>query len=244
MPSRVAIGATGRSRAAGDGVSELTVRALSALVLVPVAAVLIWSGGWALTGLVVVAVGLMLFEWWRMAAAFPARDRAVALIGGAAVILLCGLSAHALRNAPHGLDLLVWLVLMVVATDIGAYASGRTFAGPKLAPRISPNKTWAGLLGGMAAAVLVTFLCALWADQLRAETVLVAALLSAVSQGGDLGESWCKRRAGVKDSGGLIPGHGGILDRLDGFLTATPALWLYHVGFGGGLRLDLPPGPF
>ncbi|MFC6856623.1 phosphatidate cytidylyltransferase [Marivibrio halodurans] len=224
--------------------SELTIRALSALVLVPIAAVLIWSGGWALTGLVIVAVGLMLVEWRRMVAAFPVRDRVIALVGGVGVILLCGVSAYALRNAPYGLDLLVWLVLLVVATDIGAYACGRTFGGPKLAPRISPNKTWAGLLGGMAVAVLVTILCALWAGQMRGETILVAALLSAVSQGGDLLESWCKRRAGVKDSGTLIPGHGGILDRLDGFLTATPALWLYHVGFDGGLRLDLPPGPF
>ena len=98
--------------------------------------------------------------------------------------------------------------------------------------------------GGGLAAVGITLACGLWAGQLQVETLAVSALLSVVSQVGDLSESWSKRRAGVKDSGGLIPGHGGVLDRLDGFLTATPALWVYHVGFDGGLRLDLPPGPF
>lgn len=223
---------------------ELTVRALSALVIVPIAALLIWRGGWVLDLLLIAAVGAMLFEWQRLVRGFPSGQRAAALLLGAAAIALAGLAAHALRGAPYGLDLLAWLVMLVVATDVGAYAAGRTIGGPKLAPRISPNKTWAGLGGGMLAAVGVTMFCAFWAGQVSAETLLVAAGLSATSQVGDLAESWSKRRAGVKDSGGLIPGHGGVLDRLDGFLTATPALWVYHVGFDGGLRLDLPPGPF
>ena len=226
------------------GARELVVRALSAAVIVPIAVVLIWSGGWVLDLLLISAVGAMLFEWQRLVRGFPARDRLPALAIGATVILLTGMAAHALRGAPYGLDLLAWLVMLVVATDVGAYAAGRTFGGPKLAPRISPNKTWAGLVGGGLAAVGITLACGLWAGQLQVETLAVSALLSVVSQVGDLSESWSKRRAGVKDSGGLIPGHGGVLDRLDGFLTATPALWVYHVGFDGGLRLDLPPGPF
>ncbi len=223
---------------------ELQARALSAAVIVPAAIVLIWTGGWVLDLLLLAAVLVMLYEWHRLVQGFARRERLIALLLGAGVITVSALSAHALRAAPYGLDLLAWLVLLVAATDVGAYAAGRSIGGPKLAPRISPKKTWAGFFGGLAAAVAVTVICALWAGRLTAEPLIVAAGLSVVAQIGDLLESWCKRRAAIKDSGHLIPGHGGALDRLDGFLTAAPALWIYHVGFGGGLRLDLPPGPF
>jgi phosphatidate cytidylyltransferase len=224
--------------------NELTLRVLSALVIVPVAVALIWTGGWLLDILLAAAVFAMLVEWQRLSNALPPKGRALTRGAGAFLIVLAGLAAHELRMADYGLDLLAWLVLVVVVTDIGAYIAGRSIGGPKLAPTISPNKTWAGLLGGMTAAVLATVACGLWADDLTGEILVAAALISAIAQMGDLSESWAKRRAGVKDAGSLIPGHGGVLDRLDGFLTATPALWLYHVGFDGGLRLDLPPGPF
>lgn len=115
-----------------------------------------------------------------------------------------------------------WLLFVVWATDTFAYFAGRGFGGPKLAPRLSPNKTWAGLIGGMVGAAMVGFVAAGWFS-LGSPVLLalVSALLAVVAQGGDILESALKRRAGVKDSGKLIPGHGGILDRVDGLITAA-----------------------
>jgi phosphatidate cytidylyltransferase len=126
---------------------------------------------------------------------------------------------------PHGLWLTLWLFATVWATDIGGYAFGRTLGGPKLAPRISPNKTWAGLLGAMlcAAATGAGFAQALPGNWLAA--TLTGGALAVVAQMGDLFESWLKRRAGVKDSGALLPGHGGLLDRIDGLLAIAPIVW-------------------
>jgi len=126
-----------------------------------------------------------------------------------------------------GRAILLWLLAVVWATDIGAYASGRSIGGPRLAPRLSPRKTWAGLAGGMLSAALAGAATAL---ALRASWLLPLVLLSAglavVAQFGDLAESLAKRRFGVKDTSGLIPGHGGLLDRLDGLLAAIPVVAL------------------
>lgn len=122
----------------------------------------------------------------------------------------------------EGRDLVLWLLLVIWAVDSGAYAFGKALGGPKLAPRWSPNKTWAGLLGGAASAVLVGWLVA---EVLFMETpgflALVGGFLAFVGQGGDLLESAFKRHFGVKDTSHLIPGHGGVLDRVDGLVAAT-----------------------
>ena len=126
---------------------------------------------------------------------------------------------------------MLWLFAVVWATDIGAYAAGRTIGGPKLAPAISPNKTWSGLAGGVALAAAVGAIAA-WI-QGAVDVVLLAAVsgvLAVVAQGGDLLESRLKRRVGAKDSSNLIPGHGGFLDRFDGILAAalvvSGSIWL------------------
>ena len=111
--------------------------------------------------------------------------------------------------------------------DTGAYVFGKAIGGPKLCPKISPKKTWAGLIGGMATAAVWGFGCAaLDSLQNYAFVMVVSAVLAAVSQGGDLFESWIKRYLGVKDSGDLIPGHGGIFDRTDALLAVTPIVVL------------------
>lgn len=115
-----------------------------------------------------------------------------------------------------------WLLGVVWATDTGALFAGRGIGGPKLAPVISPNKTWAGLAGGMLAAALVGAAFALWHGAPVALAALVSAGLAVVAQGGDLAESLVKRHFGVKDSGTIIPGHGGIFDRVDGLLAVAP----------------------
>jgi len=122
---------------------------------------------------------------------------------------------------------LLWLLAVVWATDIGAYAAGRTFGGPRLAPRWSPRKTWAGLVGGIVCAGIAGGATAGWLGM--SPTFPLAALsaaLAIVEQFGDVAESLAKRRFGVKDSSNLIPGHGGLLDRLDGFLAVVPAVAL------------------
>ncbi len=132
----------------------------------------------------------------------------------------------ALRELPDGLQLMLWLVVVVVCTDVFAYLVGRSVGGPKLAPRISPGKTRSGLLGGMVAAGIAGALFAGLTGWSPVSAGLCGGLLALVAQGGDLFESAVKRRAGVKDSGSLIPGHGGVLDRLDGFLFAAPVFAL------------------
>lgn len=132
-----------------------------------------------------------------------------------------------------GLLLAFWALGLVWATDIGAYFAGRSIGGPKLAPRISPSKTWAGLAGGVLAALVLGFLLHRFAD-LPIQLAAASGVLAVAAQAGDLLESGMKRKAGVKDSGTLLPGHGGVMDRLDGVATAAPLAailyWLLVAG--------------
>ena len=128
-----------------------------------------------------------------------------------------------LRDEPQGLAWTALAVGVVVAADISAYFAGRLIGGPKLLPRVSPNKTWAGLGGAMAGATAFTALLA-GRTGLPDQLVLGAPLLAVIAQMGDLFESHLKRVAGLKDSGSLLPGHGGVLDRLDGLVPVAPAV--------------------
>ncbi|PZU47721.1 MAG: phosphatidate cytidylyltransferase [Sphingomonas sp.] len=134
-----------------------------------------------------------------------------------------------LRQQPDGFALVMWTMGLVWATDILAYFAGRSIGGPKIWPAVSPNKTWAGLLGGMVGAGAFSVLFAHYAGWQQALPVmaLLGAVLAVVAQAGDFFESWLKRRAGVKDSGKLLPGHGGIMDRVDGLVpvACVVALW-------------------
>ena len=154
---------------------------------------------------------------------FPARNP---LVWGSCGILYAGIAylgpALIRRDAAWGFVAVLFVAMTVWTTDISAYAVGRTLGGPLLWPRISPNKTWAGavggVLGGVAAGTSVAY--ASGVDKLVAVGI-VAFVLSILTQAGDLFESAVKRRFGAKDAGSLIPGHGGLMDRLDGFLLAA-----------------------
>ena len=138
-------------------------------------------------------------------------------------ILYAGLPAIGLlflRGLPQGFGLALWTVLIVIVTDTGAYFAGRAIGGPKLSPRLSPKKTWAGLAGGMIAALLIGAAVGAMFDLPRA-TLWLGAPLAVLAQIGDLYESALKRKAGVKDSGRLLPGHGGVLDRIDGLVPVV-----------------------
>ncbi len=241
------------SDAGGYGIG---LRVFSALVMVPVALGLAYAGGLAFNLLVLGLAALMAHEWNSLssngamgiaaatggavvgcvgiaalgygdaglAAAIPmaALTIAVAWLGGVRTfwpplgvvyIAVPCIAVIWLRAAPSlGLETIIWLFAVVWATDIGAYFAGRGIGGPKLAPRISPKKTWAGLGGGVVAAGAVG--------------AVTASGLAVVAQIGDLAESGVKRHFGAKDTSRLIPGHGGVLDRLDGLMTAAPVVAL------------------
>ena len=154
------------------------------------------------------------------------RETATWLALGAPVVALPCLCFLWLRiETEQGREICFWLLAAVWATDIGAYAVGRTVGGPRLWPRVSPGKTWSGLAGGVVAAGAVGIATSwlLGADRMVALAV-AGFLVALISQSGALAESAVKRRFGVKDAGNLIPGHGGLLDRVDGMVTAIPAV--------------------
>lgn len=154
-------------------------------------------------------------------------------------VLYSGLSLYALLAARSGNDghvFLLFLLMVVWATDICAYFSGRAIGGPKLWPRVSPKKTWSGALGGLLFAIVFgTGLAAAFGQQNLPGWAALAAVLSVVSQAGDLLESAVKRRFDVKDSSNLIPGHGGIMDRVDGLVAAAIAAAFFGLVLGGTL---------
>jgi len=172
---------------------------------------------------------------------------AIVTAGRFALLIACGmLYASALLVAPVllrsdpalGLVAIVFLFAVVWGTDIGGYFAGRSFGGPKLAPAISPKKTWSGAIGGTLIAIAAAFaVTSAFSLPKSAGIVLVALGLSIASQSGDLFESWLKRKFNAKDSSRLIPGHGGVMDRLDGFIIAAAAAALLVLLRGG---LDAP----
>lgn len=208
-------------------------RILSALVMLPVAVAAIWYGGWAFTLLVAAAALAMAWEWLRMV------DRGTAPLlfaFGLPYITLPAAALVWLRSDPvAGFETILWLLCMVWATDIGAYAAGRTIGGPKLAPRFSPKKTWAGLVGGVISAAVVGAAFASWLGLSLIGFASLSGVLAVVAQAGDIFESAVKRRFDVKDSSNLIPGHGGVLDRVDGVLPVAVVVAAVALIQGGGI---------
>ncbi len=206
--------------------ADLRKRIASALVLAVAALAVIWHGG-VIFDLVIGAVTVAL--WWEWAALCQRGGSLALLVAGLVWIALAASALVSLRADPAtGLGNVMFVVLLVWATDIGAYVAGRAMGGPRLAPHISPGKTWSGAAGGLLGAVAAGVLVAGLQGPVRGllSAAAIAAFLSIVGQAGDLLESLAKRRFGVKDSGHLIPGHGGALDRLDAMLAVLPVAWL------------------
>ena len=206
---------------------ELLVRAVSALTLLPIVLAAIWFGGFYMNLLLGVAGGLMGREWLRLSGA---GFKPLWWLGGAIYITLPLYSIYWLRGQENGVMWVYYALFVVFAMDVGGYFAGRLIGGPKLAPKISPKKTWAGLLGGIALSLVIGVGFHTYAGVgASIGLVLVASALFAVwSQVGDLFESRLKRLSGLKDTGGLIPGHGGILDRVDGLVFALPLIVICH----------------
>jgi phosphatidate cytidylyltransferase len=215
--------------------SDLGVRVLSAIVMVAVAGTALWLGGlvW-MVFVALVALGV-LWEWVKLAFAFekgPA-GQAMWVLAGLVYIGSAALTLIVVRDEELGV--ILGFILAVVAVDIGAYALGRTLGGPKIAPSISPSKTWAGLLGGIIAALSLYVASSVIyggfepTSRFWMVAIGLSALFAIIAQAGDFFESWMKRKAGVKDSGSLIPGHGGLFDRIDGHLAVFAILGIIYL---------------
>ncbi|MBA3667669.1 MAG: phosphatidate cytidylyltransferase [Sphingomonas sp.] len=211
--------------------SELAKRTLVGVGLIVAALALAFVGGWPFALTVALVATVMYVEWTRMVGRWGLGWK----LAGFVYCLLPALSLLWIRERAgpagigQGADLLIWVFVIVWSTDIGAYAAGRAIGGPKLAPSISPNKTIAGLVGGVACATLLGGAWAI-AAQLPEAVLWLAAPFAALAQAGDLFESGLKRRAGVKDSGTWLPGHGGLLDRLDGLVPVAALTAMLMVG--------------
>ena len=195
--------------------SELAVRTLTGLILIVAALLVAFQGGYLLAVVVAGIATLMFYEWTRLTRGWGAAW----YVGGFFYALLPALALLWIRER-SGIELLLWAFIVTWSTDIGAYFAGRRFGRRKLAPSISPGKTVEGLYGGIAAATLLGGAWA-YATHLGAALFALAPILAITAQAGDLFESAIKRRAGVKDSGAWLPGHGGVLDRLDGLVPVA-----------------------
>jgi phosphatidate cytidylyltransferase len=197
--------------------NELLVRTLTGVILIAAALLAAVQGGNIFAVLVAGIATLMFYEWTRLVRGWGTAW----YLSGFFYALLPALALLWVRERDvNGLALLVWAFIVTWSTDIGAYFAGRSFGRRKLAPSISPNKTVEGLYGGIAAAGLLGGAWALTTG-LGAALLALAPVLAVAAQAGDLFESGMKRRAGVKDSGTWLPGHGGALDRLDGLVPVA-----------------------
>ncbi len=221
---------------AANAKSDLKIRSFSAIVMVAITAAAFWIDGYALIAFIGLIAAILLWEFWGLISkavqSFPARTAwmvfGVLYVGVACFTLLFLSSPWIGRTAA------LVPIIGVIATDVGAYFTGRTFGGPKIAPKISPSKTWSGLIGGMIASGFAVII--VQSFYLSKDTMAVpyyhlmqfaaGAVIAVVAQAGDFAESHLKRRAGVKDSSNLIPGHGGFLDRLDGLLAVLFSMGL------------------
>lgn len=219
---------------------ELRLRTLSAVVLAPLALGALWLGGAAWVMLVGMFAVLLAAEWAGLTAQ-------VMTTGGRAAMALAGVPYIGggvagllyLRFDPvAGRWATLFVVLVVWGSDVGAFVVGRWLGGPRLAPAISPGKTWSGAVGGLAVAVaMAALLVGAAGDRPDAAALAVALAVALAAQVGDLLESAIKRGVGVKDSSRLIPGHGGALDRLDGLLVAAPVAAVLAWAAGRGSPL-------
>ena len=202
--------------------NDLAVRTLSGIVMIAIAIAATLLDGYFFAVLVAAAATAVFYEWRRLSRGWGIGWS----VGGfvyavAAACALLWIRERADPMLPNGgLVLTFWVFIVVWSTDIGAYFAGRAIGGPKLAPTISPGKTRAGLYGGVVAALVLGSLWALLSG-LTYRLDVLAPIFAVAAQGGDLFESWMKRRAGVKDSGDWLPGHGGVFDRLDGLLPVA-----------------------
>lgn len=205
-------------------------RVVSAAVLAPLCLAAIWFGFPWVDLMAAIAAPILLSEWLRLTRGRPVLRGLAILYALAATIALLWL-----RHQPDlGRETVLWILACVWATDVGAYFVGTLAGGARLAPRISPGKTWSGLVGGICLSAVASAACGLAFDQGETITLALAGIgIAIIAQAGDLLESAAKRQAGLKDSGHVIPGHGGLLDRVDGLIAALVLVAAVRLIAGG-----------
>ena len=200
---------------------ELVKRILSSIILLPIAFYFLLAGSFFLIIFIIICFIVACYEWNKMN-----QDNYNKIFGF--IFLL--FSFYAFYYLSAELILLIFVISICIATDIGGYIFGKIFKGPKLT-KISPNKTYSGMIGGY----LLSFIClSIFTNYINYpgyyfQFFLTTVLLSSVSQAGDIIVSYFKRQAGIKNTGSLIPGHGGLLDRIDGMIFAVPTLYLIEI---------------
>ena len=202
-------------------------RIISSLIMIPIALIAIFQSQKLFIFLAIVIAVLMSFEWTEMTYKMPDKNK-WRLIGFfyIAIPIYCAVAIRILDN-----EILFWMFSIIWATDIFAFFAGKSLGGPKLAPAISPNKTWSGLIGGTLASMAIGLISAIIFPGSVGFFLIVSIIISLVEQMSDLLESKFKRIFGVKDSGDIIPGHGGVLDRLDGMIFVAPLVYLIILVF-------------
>ncbi len=204
-------------------------RVVTALVLIPIALYAIFYSKSVFIFLSILIAILMTSEWLDIIK--TAQDQKKWRLIGLFYILIPIYSVIKIRL--YDADILFWMFAIIWSTDIFAFFAGRTLGGPKLAPTISPNKTWSGLAGGILASALIGFMSSFMFSGGVLFFIFISVFLSVIEQASDLLESKFKRIFGVKDSGNIIPGHGGVLDRLDGMMLVAPTVLFLITVFPG-----------
>jgi phosphatidate cytidylyltransferase len=200
--------------------SDLPVRTASGLVMAAAAIAVAWVGGIAFDAFWSVAAAIVFWEWCTMIWSAPRRTLWI-LLGLAYAIVLVGAPVVLRSDGEFGFGAIIFIFAVVWATDIFGYVVGRVARGPKLCPAISPQKTWSGAIGGTVGAIVGGGIVGSLNGVALVPAAFLAVALSVAAQAGDLLESAVKRKFGVKDSSHIIPGHGGLMDRLDGFIVAS-----------------------
>lgn len=205
----------------------LKTRLLSAIVLIPIALAIFYSPLVIFSFFVIIVTILMAFEWITIVnTKEEEKNNNKWKILGLIYILLPTTSLIYIKTLDNGSYIILWIFLVVWATDIAGLIVGKNVGGPKLAPVISPHKTWSGLIGGVLASMFVSLLTSVIFKESALFFIIFGGVLAVFEQLGDLTESKFKRTFGVKDSGNIIPGHGGIMDRLDGLTLVAPIVAL------------------
>lgn len=204
--------------------TEQRKRIITAAIGIPLFLLLVYLGGWWL-GIALIACGVIAaIEYWQLLQRIKPSSFFIWLLVGMAYLVL-GLLAFFGTKTLGGT---LWLLILVWTTDTAAYEFGRRFGRTKLAPTISPNKTVEGAIAGLVGAMIIGVLYGIIFMKVSfAAAILISLAISALGQAGDLLESKFKRLAGVKDSGNIFPGHGGILDRFDSLLLASPFMYFF-----------------
>ena len=201
---------------------ELSKRIISSLIIIPVALFFIIKGSFLFTSFILICFLISSYEWHKMSNKKPYY------LPGLLFLILSFYSAYIIRaNDNNSLELFLYILIVCVSTDIGGYIFGKVFKGPKLI-KISPKKTYTGVIGGYLMSIILYYLFKNfnYGDEINYNDFIFILLISTVSQLGDITISYFKRLSNIKDTGKNLPGHGGLLDRIDGMIFAFPVAYI------------------